>query len=332
MADGEKDEETATRGNDWEVVCLTASAYAAYPGPRKFDEAEVDDKGVFPDSQEEAATLMFMSNHFVLSSGRHELPFESNQTSLIEEKKNAGNVQNLPLEVPSSEICDESVSEVDDPMAIHKLVGEGEVVAKTVESWNFSEIQRSVKGLQESNSLHEIPFFDEKGKSLLIPGKSFKDVNTLGGLEWIKPIRQSEITVEQKLEPFYAEADKSGSITFNDSGLIEAELHKGVPETESSSLQLVYVSDSSESSKLVEGRESNKSDLPYQAWWKRQAASLYMLAREANAFRSVFVAAAVMGLVILGQRWHQEKLHIQQFKWKFSINDEVNLSSVLYWR
>ncbi|XP_031502538.1 ATG8-interacting protein 2-like [Nymphaea colorata] len=326
MADGEKDGEgTATRGNDWEVVSLTASAYAAYPGPRKFDEGKVDEQGELTDAQEEGATPMFLSNHFVPPSGQHEnLLAKFHQTSFVKEHKSASDgVQKLPEEVPSSEICDESVSEVDDPMAMHKPVGEGEMIMKTVESWNFNEIQKSVKGLGESDSLHEIPFFDEKGKNLPRPGKSFKDINTLGGLDWIEPIQRSEITVEQKLEPFCAEADKSGSTTFNDSHSgLEAELHKDVPETEASSLQLDYVSDSSESSKLVEGRESKRSDLPCEAWWKRQAASLYAQAREANALWSVFVAAAVMGLVILGHRWQQEKLHIQQLKWQFSINDE----------
>ncbi|KAJ6320337.1 hypothetical protein OIU78_015681 [Salix suchowensis] len=65
------------------------------------------------------------------------------------------------------------------------------------------------------------------------------------------------------------------------------------------------------------------ADLPSNAWWKRRAASLYAHAKEANTFWSIFVAAAVMGIVILGQRWQQERWQALQLKWQASINNEA---------
>ncbi|KAF6162227.1 hypothetical protein GIB67_008356 [Kingdonia uniflora] len=63
------------------------------------------------------------------------------------------------------------------------------------------------------------------------------------------------------------------------------------------------------------------SGLPCEAWWKR-VASFYAQAKEANKLWSVFVAAALMGLVIVGQRYQQGRWQIQH-KWQLGINDEV---------
>ena len=48
----------------------------------------------------------------------------------------------------------------------------------------------------------------------------------------------------------------------------------------------------------------------------------YAHAKEANAFWSIFIAVAMMGLVILGQRWQQERWQALQLKWQLSINNE----------
>ncbi|KAK4787330.1 hypothetical protein SAY86_011163 [Trapa natans] len=45
------------------------------------------------------------------------------------------------------------------------------------------------------------------------------------------------------------------------------------------------------------------SDLPCSAWWRKRADSLYAQAKDANAFWSIFIAASVMGIVIMGQHW-----------------------------
>lgn len=51
---------------------------------------------------------------------------------------------------------------------------------------------------------------------------------------------------------------------------------------------------------------------------------MYIRTREANAMWSLFFAAAVTGLVVLGQRWQQERWQVLQLKWQSSISSEVN--------
>ncbi|KAJ4778669.1 mesoderm induction early response protein [Rhynchospora pubera] len=67
--------------------------------------------------------------------------------------------------------------------------------------------------------------------------------------------------------------------------------------------------------------------LPCEAWWKRRAICLYKNVKEANTIWSVLVAAAVMGIVILGQRWHKEKWQVNS-RWRFNINNEA-MSKIL---
>ncbi|KAL0720665.1 hypothetical protein Bca4012_035264 [Brassica carinata] len=71
-----------------------------------------------------------------------------------------------------------------------------------------------------------------------------------------------------------------------------------------------------------------RHDLPCEAWWRRRAVSIYIRTREANAMWSLFFAAAVTGLVVLGQRWQQERWQVLQLKWHSSISSE-KLSRVL---
>jgi hypothetical protein len=61
---------------------------------------------------------------------------------------------------------------------------------------------------------------------------------------------------------------------------------------------------------------------PCEAWWKRSAASLISQVKETNTVWSIFIAAAVMGVVILGQHWQQERWQILQRKWDSSIGNE----------
>ncbi|CAH2057771.1 unnamed protein product [Thlaspi arvense] len=72
----------------------------------------------------------------------------------------------------------------------------------------------------------------------------------------------------------------------------------------------------------------DKDSLPCEAWWRRRAVSMYSRTREANAIWSLFFAAAVTGLVVLGQRWQQERWQVLQLKWQSSISSE-KLSRVL---
>jgi hypothetical protein len=49
-------------------------------------------------------------------------------------------------------------------------------------------------------------------------------------------------------------------------------------------------------------------------WLKKHMTCLYNQAKETNAIWSVVVAAALVGIVILG-RWHKDKLYINPLKW-----------------
>ncbi|CAN8318795.1 unnamed protein product [Cochlearia groenlandica] len=70
-------------------------------------------------------------------------------------------------------------------------------------------------------------------------------------------------------------------------------------------------------------------NLPCEAWWRKRAVSVYSRTREANAMWSLFFAAAVTGLVVLGQRWQQERWQVLQLKWQSSIGGSEKLSRVL---
>ncbi|KAE9604540.1 hypothetical protein Lalb_Chr11g0072911 [Lupinus albus] len=95
---------------------------------------------------------------------------------------------------------------------------------------------------------------------------------------------------------------------------------------ESNTLELAeqgpnFCPDLSQSKSASKDDNNSPPHLPCGAWWKRRASSLYAHAKEANTFWSVFVAATVVGLVMLGQRWQQERA--LQLKWQISVNDEV---------
>lgn len=61
------------------------------------------------------------------------------------------------------------------------------------------------------------------------------------------------------------------------------------------------------------------------SWWKKQAASLYAHAKETNTLWSIFAVTAVMGIVIIGYRWRQEKWQVLRHEWKSRIHDEVRV-------
>nr|KYP64216.1 hypothetical protein KK1_018807 [Cajanus cajan] len=238
MADNEEGGDKASRGNEWEVVSLTASTYAAAPGP---DEVEMKDDGkvdVYAQDEAETSRALFMSSHFVFPPSQHE---------------------NLPVEPDYSEIHDDS--------------GDKDVTSEETPE-------------EEGTTL---PAFGltEKVESMYDPEKytSFHGETAIGGVTAYG---------ESVVEPETTELSEQGSNVSPDLSM-----------SKNSSIDNEY----------------NPSGLPCGAWWKRRAASLYAHAKEANAFWSVFVAATVMGLVMLGQRWQQERA--LQLKWQISINDEA---------
>lgn len=61
-------------------------------------------------------------------------------------------------------------------------------------------------------------------------------------------------------------------------------------------------------------------------WWNKQSALRGVHSRQANTYWSIALAAAVMGLVILGHRWQYERRQNQQLRLRLHLKEEVLLS------
>jgi len=268
MADNEEGEKTTSRGNEWEVVSLSASAYAAAPGPERVELNDNDEGNAVELDDAETSHAMFMSGHFVFPPSQHE---------------------NLPLEPENIEI--KNILRIED--IVPELEGEegGRSDTKDEENW-------SIKGLTVPDEFPGIQFFDEKG-------------NRLQGVNLIE--KEQSLYSASEFSSFHGETTRGGSPTYDDPTVIP-----GPVEHLEGSLD----SDMAELPNPAKKDEYDRSDPPCEGWWRRRACSLYAQAKDANAFWSIFVAAAVMGLVILGQRWQQERWQALQLKWQVSVNDE----------
>ncbi|XP_058076101.1 ATG8-interacting protein 1-like [Magnolia sinica] len=278
-------EETSSRGNDWEVVSLTASTYAAAPGP-KGSESFYDYKNeVVTNDEEKSSPAMFMSSHFVYPPQQHE---------------------NFPVEPDNNEIHNGLGGEGLDQACGLETV-QGDRPGKTVEEdWN-------IKGYSDGHEIHGIPLFNKVNRNLSFHATEFEEVKALQGLNFAEKEQNEYDTA--KFSSFHAETDISGATGYDESTSISesndpSQLNSDSPLAES------------ESQKGEKEDKHNESVLPCEAWWKRQAVSLYNHAKEGNTFWSVVAAAAFLGLVIYGQRRQHESWQIQQLKWQCSINDE----------
>lgn len=284
MADNEKVEESTPRGNEWEVVSLTASAYAAAPGPT---EAELKDdyrSDTNVKDQAELTRTLFMSQHFVFPPSQHE---------------------NLPLEPLTSEIQNETKGNVVNPEVHIEEIGGSS--GKDERDWNIRDV--GVHG-----EFPGIPIFDEKGNMITFHSSDFEEGTALEGHGMGD--KEQNIYGDTAFESFHSETAHSGSVTYVGSATFTEEVK--TPEKG-------FSSDVSESPKPAKTGIHDGSGLPCAVWWKRRAASLYAHAKDANTFWSIFVATAVMGLVILGQHWQQERWQVLLHKWQLSINSEVHL-------
>ncbi|XP_019053132.1 PREDICTED: ATG8-interacting protein 1 isoform X2 [Nelumbo nucifera] len=288
MANDEKEgAETSTRGTEWEVVSLTASAYAAAPGPKGFGPNN-DVRGNDVDGDDEASRAFFMSDHFVFPPSQHE---------------------NLPLEPDSSEIHNE-------PGGNH--IGSNEVPRMDMEEGDISSVKYednwNAKGLTIPDEFPGIQFFDEKGNRLSVHATEFEEGSALQGINLVHG--EQNIYTTTKFGSFHGEADISGSTLYDDNTVIS--------DNDPSKRSFDYPSDLSKPLDPTKEDKFSGSGLPCEAWWKRRVASLYAHAKEANAFWSVVVAAALMGLVVIGHRWQQQRWQVQQLKWQLSTGDEMN--------
>ncbi|XP_030965284.1 ATG8-interacting protein 1 [Quercus lobata] len=275
MADNEQGEENPSRGNEWEVVSLTASAYAAAPGPKDVELKDDENGNTYREGNAaETSHALFMSGHFVFPPNQHE---------------------NLPLEP------EQGGKDVASEFDINEA---GISSGKDEENW-------SLKGLTVPDEFSGIQFFDEKGNRLSLHGTEFEEGTPVQGLNLVD--KEQSIYSAATYGSLHGETAFGGS-TFGENMAVPG-------PNESSEQGLDFSPDISSSPAPVKDEKHDGSNLPCGAWWKRRAASLYAHAKEANTFWSIFIAAAVMGLVLLGQRWQQERWQAMQLKWQISIND-----------
>ncbi|XP_022002973.1 ATG8-interacting protein 2 isoform X1 [Helianthus annuus] len=207
--------------------------------------------------------------------------------------------ENLPLEPENTEIVGEQGGE---DLASESTNEKGEKsFAKDQDNWNIEK-------LTESDDFRGIPFFDEKGNVLTINDVDFADSRTLPGLNLAG--KEESIYNSAKFHSLHSEPI-TGESNIDDEDRVLAES--------------IESSDSSVGSNVPKHTEEDNYDgsgLPYTTWWKKQAAALYAHAKEANTFWSIFIAAAVMGLVIIGQQWQQERWQVLHHRWHSGVYDE----------
>lgn len=250
----------ATRGTDWEVVSLTASAYAASPGPKPVhDDNKVVTTTTTPSEAAETSHPLYMSGHFVFP------PTEEHHTNME------------PSDLP--EDCKASKKMDSDDFSLEQETRGKEEVGGDL----------TLKGLDLAKD-DEFDFFDEeKGKSSNIyKAASLQDERAFGGSH-----------VYEQTEPVHQQTNYP-NVT---------------PDIED---------DDDDDDDHREAPNSPPPPPPCEPWWKRSAASLISQAKETNTVWSIFIAAAVMGVVVLGQRWQHERWQVLQLNWESTIgNNEV---------
>lgn len=273
MSENNKGEEISQKGNDWEVVALTESAYAAAPGPRNILNS---DNNLSRDDDSETARAMFMSGHFGLSP------------SVLE---------NLPL---GPEYNEKYSGEGHDDHDVHQVTEQQGSKSDLKEAENLN-----IEGLI-SDEFSGVPQFDEKFK-----GMSFYS-SDLGDVASSKSIDKGP-GVYGTGKSSYDDDDAAGMPFLADEGVGIAESFESLDDAVKSNVH----------THVEEGRFSEPNDLPCDAWWRRRAVSLYGHAKNANPYWSLVVAAAVIGLVIIGRRWQRDRPQVIQLKSQLTLDNKV---------
>ncbi|KAK4769421.1 hypothetical protein SAY86_027571 [Trapa natans] len=256
MADNNEVEGANTR-NDWEVVSLTASAYAATSGSPEVPQIDGAEGSAYDEA--ETSHALFMSGHFVFPPSQHE---------------------NLPIDPEQDEIHEETVGKDDKDQALGTAHDE----------------------------FPGVNVFDERGSRVSIQNSGYEPDK-----------EQSHYSAS--FSYLYDKTLTGGSSPYADHRPTEAVETEESPDSPSES----YLS------KALE-KDCSASDLPC-SWWKKRAVSLYDQAKDANAFWVVFVAAALMGLSILGQKWRQERWQVLHQRWHLYLRDEKmsRMMGPIYW-
>ncbi|KAG0474616.1 hypothetical protein HPP92_014302 [Vanilla planifolia] len=270
MADETKDvTETNSKGADWEVVSLTASTYAAAPGPKEFDAPVLCADEKQKTAEQESSDAMLMSKHFIVPPHDQEiLPSEygpenyKQQSIYVEEFIEPFKLDKEKYKIDSKNDLHESQL-FEDVKSLSSSTDLGDV--KIEEGPTVLEIQKALIGTADSGSLHA-----EAGMSQSVTHYEAFDLTEL------RPISEDKLD-----DPIGAE----------------------------------------DSCKPTKESNYEKSEKSPEAWWKKRAMSVYNNAKGTNTFWSIFIAVALAGFVIIGQRWRKEKSQLQ-FKWKFGGRNE----------
>ncbi|XP_030515503.1 ATG8-interacting protein 2-like isoform X2 [Rhodamnia argentea] len=268
-------------GNDWEVVSLTASTYAASPGPKEVEPTDDDKSSVPSEDEPQTSNALFMSRHFVFQPNRHDNSSPELSSLNITEKQK----------------CEDGFAQLDAEVSRYRVK---------------EETERAFKDKTLSDEFPGMQFLSEKDNVLPIHNTEFEEGKSV-----------QDFGLKDKEQSLY---DATFSSLHGDAALgLPNALGKDTITSDMVGTSENHPDSSSEalhSSKAIKDDNLHGSNLPCGAWWKRRAASLYAQAKEANAFWSVFIAAAVMGLVILGHRWRHERLQALQLRWHVSISNE----------
>ncbi|CAN4125086.1 unnamed protein product [Withania somnifera] len=275
MENNEEGEEISPSRNEWEVVSLTQSAYAAAPVSGQVDLVD-DSSAIFV---AETSDPMIMSGHFVFPSNPHE---------------------NVALQPDNDEILNEQ----DREDATSEFVADKGVNSDT------HELSTKTRGF----STTEFPgdqIFDEKVSILSLSGAEFEEDAVLQGSSWVD--KEQNFFSSTTYSSFHCEESMGVSSSIEESNVLAEPIepvHQGTDSVISN-----YP-------KAKDDYNNDAANLPCQAWWKRRAVSLIAHAKDANTFWSIFVATALMGLVVIGQRWQLERWQVLQMKWKYGGHDE----------
>ncbi|CAM8899636.1 unnamed protein product [Rhodiola kirilowii] len=273
MADNEEIDANTVRGNEWEVVSLTASAYAAAPGPKVVQQGIDDEPNPSMEREGETSDTLFMSRHFAFPLNE-KLPSEADKSLLQETEK--------------------------DEDLVPELAEKGYKSSMKVDG------DQNNKGLDLSDDSSELWLSEGKVNKQFLIGPDLEASETLIGLNAIKK--------EENLYNVAANVSLHADAPFDEK--------IDTPDLIESSERGSYVD--ADVSELVanEKEGSDETNLHGEAWWKRQAASLYAHAKETNTFWSIFIAAAVMGLAVIGHRWQKGKRQVLQLKLEVVVKDE----------
>ncbi|KAK1364336.1 ATG8-interacting protein 2 [Heracleum sosnowskyi] len=163
-------------------------------------------------------------------------------------------------------------------------------------------------------------FADGKGRSLSMGGTELEEGMALHGLTLLD--KEQSIYSTAKFSSFHGE-ETIGGFAPDEEKIIFSEPIDPEEGLESN------VSQSPKYTDEVHEDKDEGSDLPRVDWWKKRAASLYAQAKEANAVWSILFAAAVMGVVMIGHKWHQSKWQCGDEKMKKVLGPFSGLKSIL---